>query len=333
MRVFRCVLACVGLAVFGASLSGADVRGRALEILRTHAQDGHRVISEYNALPLEFSSPSGTTIRFSRSTDFMQYIKGSSESGILGSLSTAVHEICHGLTARKGAQMRLSSGAAASGGGAYLLNGRYLFVPYNGQIFPSHKVKSMIPKRLRTTRFETYVEDDDEAMGTQQEGIYGQLDEWHAYYHDMLASVDLWSYYRAKSRLTADECADFFAGIDGTLYAYGEFKLYLLACLRYARERVPQAYQAYLGNTAFRTVVLELDQAFSSLIARYFAMKPTVIAHMRAQGHDVRDEGDTIWIGETGRGTFRKEWKLLETALSSQPWVREFAAVRSGVWR
>ena len=56
MHVFRCVLACAGLAVFGVSLSGADVRGRALEILRTHAQDGHRVISEYNALPLEFSS-------------------------------------------------------------------------------------------------------------------------------------------------------------------------------------------------------------------------------------------------------------------------------------
>jgi len=327
------VLVGLGLVVFGISLAGADARTRSLNILQAHAMDGFRIISEYNALPLEFTSPSGSSIRFSRGTDFMEYIRDTSESGILKSLSTAVHEICHGLTSRKGAQLRMASGTTVSRGGAYLLNGRYLFVPYTGQIIPSHKVKSMIPKSLRTSRFETYVEDDDDDMGTQQEGVYGQLDEWHAYYHGMLTSVDLWTYYWAKPRLTAEECADFFADIDGVLYAHGEFKLYLLACLKYARERAPRAYRDYLANTAFRTVVLELDQAFSSLIARYFAMKPTVIAHMRAQGHDVRDEGDTIWIGETGLGTFRKEWKLLETALSSQPWVREFAAVRSGVWR
>ena len=323
----------VVLPVLPALGAGTDTRNRVLEILRLHAPSGYKIITDYEALALSFSSPGGRSVTFSKGSDFMKFIEGSGEAAILKSVSTAVHEICHGLTSRKGTQMAFAVDSRAEGSGAFFLGGQYLLVPHEGKAFPSCKMKKMIPKKLQTFRFETYVEDDDEAMGTQQDGIYGLFDEWHAYYQDMKTSVALWSYYRAKSRLSAAQCGEFFSSIDGTLYAHGEFKLYVATALRYARTKEPAFYATLLANRAFARAVRELDAEFGALIAAYFAAKPGIMAEMKNKGVEVRDEGEYIYCGDNGTGTNLATWKLLETALARPDYVREFAALERGSWQ
>jgi hypothetical protein len=57
--------------------------------------------------------------------------------------------------------------------------------------FPSREIIPSIPENLRTFRFSDYVETTNEIQSTQNEGIYGLLDEFNSYYQGTKASFDL----------------------------------------------------------------------------------------------------------------------------------------------
>ena len=206
---------------------------------------------------LDAYDPDGAfIIRNSSAETLMQWFGGATElgAGAYSSMNTAVHEQCHSFANTPHNYSEY----------IYTGNGNYIVVPYT-ETFPSKEMASSIPETLRTFRFGTYVDTDENSVpgmdpnleGTQQYGIYGLLNEFTAYCWGCNNDVALQDY------LTEN-------GMDvwrkpNTLGSYIEFRYYILHYMLYAREHHPDIYQGILNNVEFRTAFSTVDALFQSI--------------------------------------------------------------------
>lgn len=109
----------------------------------------------------------------------------------------------------------------------YLGNGEIRLVKHT-EGFTADKINSVFPKKLMTPRYETYVYPSPPSMGSQQHGVYGLLDELHAYYTGTIAAFDFYNYYYKEKDDTAEGWNEYVTNYYATYYANLEFKSYIL---------------------------------------------------------------------------------------------------------
>jgi hypothetical protein len=286
-----------------------------LSILEKYSPDSYWIIKNYESTPTRYVI-GNSTITLSPVTDFMTYITSYDANDAIEELTTAVHEICHGFTSKYAYSLLNDERLQEIGGylAITIQNDSTLLVRKTAA-FPSSKISNMIPESCRTARYDTYITANEERLGTQINGIYGLLDELTAYYHGTRTAVDLYGYYKKELKTCGQKWLDFFSCVDGQYFAYGEFKLFILEYLIYAKEHEPDIYSGIIDNAGFCRALVAIDQKYSSLIERYDSLKKDILHELDNERYIVSEDEEWTYIGTSvaskGQGNFKSTFHIL----------------------
>ncbi len=299
----------------------------AWSFIEKYCPDGYYLLQQYYNAPSQFNI-SGIKISLGEHLDYGAYIPGNSEKDIIRSLSTIVHEVCHGYASRlawKALQDQNIVFSFDDGFSYYYLGDQRSILVKETPVFKSREINRIFPENIRTHRYEIYIYPSDPMMGTQQKGIYGLLDELTAYYHGTRVSVELYDYYRTISSESGSEWLVFLEGVGSTIFAHKEFKLFIMQYLIYAEQYQPDIYRELLENHPFVTAFLIVDEKFNDLIQRFLDLKNEIIQLLRQREIEVIEEDDFLFIGTEGRKMFHQDFEKLRNELTKEPYVRLMA--------
>jgi len=288
--------------------------------LSNYSSDGYFILDEFYKSPINYGGQSQ-----SGNDDFTTWIDGQSEHDIVKSLNTVVHEMDHGFTGRvylkilKEAKLPIED----EGYSAFYLGNQETRLVKHTDVFASKEINSVFPRNLITSRYETYIYPSEPVMGTQQDGVYGLLDEWNAYYNGTKTSYDLYRYYKER-RDDASGWAEFFTDYYGTYYAYLEFKSYILVYMIHAKKNYPQFYQGFMNNRDLLYSIRKTDEIWRSMILSFKGLKTKIITDLNVKGMDVEEKDGFIFINGTGSGNFSEIYNKFQEELS-KPEYQEMA--------
>jgi hypothetical protein len=326
MKIHQKILLLVLAFVLAAGrMYGADLRSTVLGLLRTYSPTGYHIVDTYAKAPKKYTFGSGS-ITVGK-TDFMTWVDGTNPSAIVKSMNTVVHETCHGYTSLLGYTHRTASDreSFADNVDCYYVGGDEVILVPRTKTFPSREMAGTFTAEQKTFRFKTYITSKEASQGTQVGGIYGLLDEFNAYYHGTKVSFDLLPFYEERLPDSRETWFQYFTEVNGTYYAFLEFKLYIAKYLLYAREKHPDVYEGIMNNDAFRKAFSRIDRNWSDLIRDYFAVKGEITEKLRRKGYEVSEDDTTLWIGQNrskkGVGNFVDTYKALEVMLGDKELV------------
>ena len=178
-------------------------------------------------------------------------------------MGTAVHEQCHDFTGsapgwRYNPILDKYSSASEY---IYVGNNNYIDVAFT-DVYDSQEMVDSIPDSLRTFRFDTYVDSDNEYMASRQHGAYGLLNEFTAYY---------WGFHNnwLMDDYVQEYDLDCNALYSNEFLAYAEFRFYILRYMLYAKDNYPDVYAGILANDSFRSAFTSIETQFGALVATY----------------------------------------------------------------
>lgn len=253
-------------------------------LLDRYAPTASHILRDLEVLPTRFVI-GRTTSTLSFDKGFADYIDDDSIAERVSYLSTAVHESYHAYAPRLGYHLLVRSGATELGLGAegLYVGGEPLLVHFS-PTYPSAEMDATFPADARTFRYPTYVSPSQPPQSTQQDGVFGLLDEMTAYFHSARTHLDLWPWVRDEAPADEDLLENYVTRLHSIWQAYAEFRLYIAHYLLHARDHRPDVYRALLANDSFRRAFTACDDAWAALLAEAAALEPTVHAFARERG-------------------------------------------------
>lgn len=253
---------------------------------------------------LSSCDPDGAVMFRWDSQDAMIWMRDETE--ICDGLSTAIHETYHGFS---------YSGSSYRNQMHYLGQGNCLEITET-ETFRSQEMVDWIPEELRTFRFDTYVGAYSDGISSNENGIYGLMNEFNAYWMSLHHGVVMFDYHCGQEQSVAS-WRSYFVDCENGVQAYAEFRYYILTYLLYAQENYPELYQAIMDNLELRYVFTVLDQNFAADVARYFADLDRLDQGSIQSSLSFRVTDAFIWMGNTGLGRMVGDYELLMAAMES----------------
>src|SRR5690606_9461316 len=110
-----------------------------------------------------------------------------------------------------------------------------------------------------------------------QQGIYGMLEEFAAYYYDAGASFQLYDFF-AKEKLWEKEYTpyDFKHLVMGETIAFYEFRFFMANYLLYAKTKYPDIYKSLYDNKPLRVAYTLLTDKFEALLTKVKSVTDTM---------------------------------------------------------
>ncbi|GAB5531531.1 MAG: hypothetical protein Roseis3KO_33080 [Roseivirga sp.] len=308
------------LSLSGQRLSNRDAEAKIMDYLEQYSSDGFAMMSMLAETPNKFNL-SGTEITLSKEQSPTAWLDERTEKGIIESLNTVVHETMHGFTSRYAYVLLENNNTPDYDFGdnysAFFLDKDLIYLVKHSEVFTSNKLKSKIPKALRTFRFNPYITPKDNNLGSQIQGIYGLMDEWNAYYHGTKTAYDLFEYYKAKADGDNKVYLEHVSNLAGTYFAYYEFKYYILKYLELAKSEYPTVYVDIITNTSLRKAYTEIDTRFSALLSQFEERLDTIENLVTSDNYtSVHREDGYYFIGSNGVGLFSEEAEMLKKELN-----------------
>lgn len=242
--------------------------------------------------------------------DILFWFSGSSR--ILDSVSTAVHEETHAYSfhyARNYQEMAYFVG-----------NKKTIYVPYT-EVYESKKMAASIPKKLRTSRYNTYVAKPTANLSSNVQGAYGLMNEFMAYRAGMNTSVSMFSYLKSQ-KAGWDAWKTYINLCENGRQAYAEFKYYILHYLYYAKKHYPNVYKGIVTNREFCRAYKRLESSYAKLNKTYTKDLQKLKKIIEKQGDtlEISDESVMLIHGRngTGVGRFTTAYKVLTKELGKK---------------
>ncbi len=202
------------------------------------------------------------------------------ELGIINGLETIVHETNHVYTVKM-AFIILNSNR----GGFYAYyTGKETIVLKVTKTFPAREIASLIPEMLRDFRYEHYINSNDKNLSTQKNGVFGLLDEFNSYYQGAQTGYDLQRWFEGINQWDWPTTKIYLNMTHKSYLAHGEFKLYILSYLLYAKQKYPNIYRTVMKNKDFKRTFTAIDDNWTKLIAEYFNHFETQIRFLDSKG-------------------------------------------------
>lgn len=254
-------------------------------LVEQYSPASYDIVTTYEALPTVYVFGT-TTTTLSHSGGFADYFDDGAPQNLVDYMSTSVHEVYHAYASVMAYQL-MQDGQVPRGLGAQaaLLDEAPMLVTYTAT-YPASDMDSTFPADARTSRYEIYVSPSNPTQSTQQEGVYGLLDELTAYYHGSRVRVDFWPWVRAAAPIDEQLLVNYIARFHEMWVPYAEFKLYILHYLLHARDHHPAVYKDLLANTSFRRAFHATDTAYAALLATAADLEPTIHAFARTHNLD-----------------------------------------------
>ncbi len=197
--------------------------------------------------------------------EYVEYARNAkTDRELVAQFNTVVHEACHGYN------YLLSQKEGVSD--AYYISPNLVSYTSGSPIFNSVEINTMVSKNTRAKifRYETYVGDGSD-LSSQENGFYGLIDEFGAYYQGCLASYQIIPWYEKKYGYTNPEpwLRDFVPSLASTTCAYYEFRLFLGWYLQLAKSKHPKVYAGLQNNQDIRMAYSEFNARFLRLVLDY----------------------------------------------------------------
>ena len=275
-RVFGIGVALIAVAAIALSLappsahaaSAGPSKAEALSFVKKYDKDGYYLLKTMDG----------------RGSDIMAWWDNGVD--VFDNIDTMVHEECHGYS------FTSSFGVDS----IYVGNKKSVRVADNG-VFRSKKIAKSVPKRLRSSRFWTYVGRPSANLASDVHGAYGLLNEFMAYCWGFNSQVKLYAY--AKSFKVSDDLwLAYVEGSSNIALAHAEFRYFIEHYLYYAKKHDKTAYRSVVGNKAFKTALKKVDAKFASLVKTYDNRLPKIVSMLRKAGYEVEFDGDGFMVGD-----------------------------------
>ena len=327
MKEVYCSLALIVLSLSIFAQQKTTAKKQALKFIRDYDPEGYQIMKAYYQAAVEYEF-GGVNISLAPQTAYEVYIDSSSLHHLLRSLNTVVHEASHGYTHHTVFRYLEKDKIDYEWGkhfSLFYINKDEQLLVKHTPTFPSSRLHGSIPDSIQTSRYETYIYPSAE-ITTQTIGIYGLLDEWHAYYHGTKNSVRLLPYYQRYSRNNHDLWVNYFIGVHGTYLSYLEFKLFILHYLMYAEKYEAEIFEEIMANESFRVACTQIDSLFSALMTDFLQQKQKILQDLMAVGVNCGEDEEFVFMGTTGYGNFRATYEKLDQVLKrpnyQQMWTR-----------
>ncbi len=241
------------------------------------------------------------------------YFPGESVSEGIG---TVVHEECHSISF---VQLHCDD--------YYVGDGRSISVR-NTDIFNSKEMIPMIPDRLKTFRYDTYIEDPD-APSSATDGVYGLLNEFMAYCWGMNCIVCLYDYYRDYGGGETDAWFQYISSGGNIRLAYGEFLYYILTYMLYAEANHPDIYEGIISNDDLRLAFTALESKYASVNRRFEESLDEITGILQASGVRTTISADYFFIETRGTKLYSEDYEALLEAIGQPEYQRMLGVLRS----
>ena len=253
-------------------------------------------------------------------------------------LSTAVHEETHSFTSSAHYDL-LGKHVQGSGNtiefeipygnySSFYLEGWGVHHIKTKALYDSIEITNIMPaKKFSGLRYDTYIT-GSQYNASRQFGIYGLLDEYHAYYHGVKLS-----YQMQKAGLYQDHSNEY--------TSFVEFTLFILKYLEYAEKKHPKIYKATMNDAAALDTFIQIYDKFEPIYCELAKQNDKFnlnISNYKNLGKVTYkgsscDAALTLY-GTTGTGkvfySFSKEMEPYINELKSNPMKKLLKKVRAG---
>jgi hypothetical protein len=267
MKIFYTLLLII-CSLHTSSQSVKNVRKAILEIAKDETTDAFYILNKVGDYNFE---------KFAKSNDLEEIIK---------SFGTVVHESCHILNSLNWEKEWDETGKTVI---EFYITDDIQIPVIQRKLFNSRKLNKTVPDSLQKKmfRYSDYIGKKHlTGISSQNDGIYGILDEFCAYYHGTKAKLELYDYYYKKCNgfNKPNVWADYFSGIGNTHFAYYEFNLFIVWYLQYAQKYEKEIYTDILNNYDLRAAYTLLDQLWQELFTKYYKRLDEVIEGLNKNG-------------------------------------------------
>ncbi|MHB2018564.1 MAG: hypothetical protein ACYCW6_16580 [Candidatus Xenobia bacterium] len=221
---------------------GVDRRQFCRDVLQRFAPDGYAIIQRYDSTPWHYQVGSNGITQ--SHADFMDFVTAQDPAGMVAQLGVAVHEECHNYSRKMAWYYMEQQHLPYADSLAYPVDHGDGVLVRLTPTFPAAETVHLIPPALQKGRFKVYIGVDNPHQTTQQMGIYGLMDEFVAYAHELRTDVDTEGWYLANKAWLGSWAG----GCQDAWTAHAEFELYLMAWLREAQQKHPDVYRQVLAN-------------------------------------------------------------------------------------
>ncbi len=170
---------------------------------------------------------------------------------------TCVHESFHGYV---GNHYSYDWGSRCWSHGYYIQQGKMIYIQERAH-FKTEEWAKDIPANLRTFRYDTYVA-EGASPSANQNGAYGLLNEFSAYYWGMHNQLQFYPYY-CTSPTGLDTLT---TACTNGIQAFCEFRFYILGYLNYAKNNHYDVYQSFMNNQEFVNVYCIMERKHENQI-------------------------------------------------------------------
>jgi hypothetical protein len=299
-------------------------RATVWELLERNNPDARYFMTSLYNLPTEINL-GNMQITLSEPTDFMEYIDDYDTEGILDEIGTAVHESCHAYESMKVFHY-ITAGEIPyefeDSYSVYYISSDEEYVVKQTETFPSREFADEIPEKYRTLRYKTYIDSPVHNLGTQQKGIYGLMDEWTAYYNGFKTTVMNYPEYEKLAKRNASKYLKYIEHAASHKVAYLEFKYYILHYLYFARNNHRDEYNEIIHNQQFIKSYKAVDLAYTEMIRVYEKRIMLIKKDVESRGDYFSYDGETVWIGNNGIGTFSEDEDALKQAIEGVKYLK-----------
>lgn len=296
---------------------------------RTYSPGSWFMLMQYDMLPssAEVDVDVGGVASSQKPADTFHYLRGRTIIDLLESMEKNVHEIAHCYFSQnvfrylRENNMKMAEGDVC--GYIYISPSRSFYISFPEKaLFPSHDLAAVIPEKLRTYRFNPYIEG---STSTQGDGVIGLLDELHAYYLGSEYCFDMLEPYKTAAGTDAAGLFEWVTHTQSSMTAFYEFDFFIREYLLYMKQNHTADYDMLRSYRPFTESYLTLRHLYKELTDKYQDRIKDEMKHLNSSRNSIaRIDKGWLWVRvgksnvSSGTPIFSKEREILMPVLDSR---------------
>lgn len=299
------------------------------DMTQRYSPDSWFMLMQYDKLPSssEIDCDDGSTASSEKSAETFHFLKGRTRIDFLVSMEKNVHEIAHCYFDQnvyrylRDNNLKMTRGNVC--GFIFVSPAKTYYISFpEKDLFPSHDLTAVIPKNLRTYRFDTYIEG---STSTQSDGVIGLLNELHAYYLGSKFCYEMLEPYKKAAGTDAEGLFEWVTNIQSTMSAYYEFDFFIREYLLFMKKNYPANYAMLKSYRPFAESYSTIRHLYTGLIDRYQESIQGQVKLLNSSDNAIaRVEKGWLWVRagrsnvSSGTPLFSKERETLTPVLNSR---------------
>jgi len=162
---------------------------------------------------------------------------------------------------------------------------------------PAREISDFIRNKdiMEDSRFTTYISPSSTYQSTQLEGIYGLLDEYHAYYYSLIATTNKALDTTLDSSYEEDGHTYSISSFSDIYLSFLQFSTYIFTYIRVVESKHPWVYTDIMENRLLLEAIIRIHDAFKMKYDRFVQILDSGINTM---GSDPFEDEHTLLKAE-----------------------------------